>query len=147
MARTKWQTLKPWKPFFWESELPTGVYLQSQRRPALFPSGRIVDEEIYFTIRLMPEQEGAVLLLHRYAFRINPGTHTKRSVRREGYWYFDRKVACSPSESIHLLKDLMQSLEILAIDRDTFSVPLDITLASLIAWEERMALASHTRWK
>ena len=147
MLRKEWQALRPWKPFFWYSRLPIGVYLRSERRPALFPSGRLVDEEIYFAVRLIPDVQKAVLSLHRYAFRIDPGTHTKHSVHRKGYWHFDASIASLPSESLNLLKDLMQSLEILAFDRDAIRNPLDISLDSLVAWEERMTLAPHTRWR
>lgn len=113
----------------------------------MFPSGHLVDEEIYFAIRFMPDVEKAVLLLHRYAFLIDPGAHTRRVVRREGYWHFDVSVAGSPSESINLLKHQMHSLEILALNRDTISYSPDISFSSLVAWEERMALAARTPWK
>ena len=61
----KWLALKPWRPFFWDKCLPTGVYLKSERRPALLLSGHKVDEEIYFAIRLIPDREESVLSLHR----------------------------------------------------------------------------------
>lgn len=146
MVRKKWLALKPWKPFFWYSQLPTGVYLRSERRPALFPSGQQVDEEIYFAIRLIPDVGKAVLSIHRYAFRIDPGTHTKRFVHRKGYWHFDASVSTSPSESINLLKELMHSFEVLAFDRDAIQNSADISY-TLVAWEERMALALRTHWK
>jgi hypothetical protein len=100
-----------------------------------------VDEEIFFAIRLIPHVEEGALSLHRYAFQTDPERHTKRSVRRKGYWHFDASVATSPSQSIKLLKDLMRSLETLALNRDAIHSSLDITLNRLVAWEERMALA------
>lgn len=57
MVRNKWLALEPWRPFFWDRWLPTGVYLRAMRRPALLPSGHEVDEEIYFGVRLIPNVE------------------------------------------------------------------------------------------
>src|SRR5262249_29256828 len=91
------------------------IYLRSERRPALFPSGHQVDEEIYFAILLSPDIKPRTLRLHRYAFRKNPEKHTKRSVHREGYWHFDRMVATSLFESMAILKYFMHALELLAL--------------------------------
>ena len=135
----KWLALKPWKPFFWENRLPTGVYLKSEQRPVLFPSGHKVDEEIYFAIRLRPDMKEAVLLLHRYAFRVDPGKHTERSVRKEGYWHFDVRVASSPLGAVTLLKDLMCSLETLVFGRGASHSFPEALLTRVLAWEERMA--------
>jgi len=63
-----------------------------------------VDEEIYFAILLLPDIKPGILRLHRYAFRKNPEKHTKRSVHREGYWHFDRRVATSLFASIAMLE-------------------------------------------
>jgi hypothetical protein len=138
--RNRWLALKPWEPFFWGNRLPIGIYLRSVRKPALLPSGHEVDEDIFFAIRMEPEVEKSVLVLHRYAFRKNPGRHTKRSVRREGYWHFDIKVSRSPEESVLLLKDMMREIERLAASRETTENSLGTILNQLVAWEERMAL-------
>jgi hypothetical protein len=142
----KWLALKPWTPFFWENQLPTGVYLRSEQRPALLPSGYKVDEEIYFAIRLRADVEGTVLLLHRYAFLTDPGKHTERSVRKEGYWHFDVRGASSPLEAVTFLKDLMCSLETLAFGRDISHSFPEAILIRVVAWEERMALAIRKSW-
>ena len=118
MLRKRWKDLNPWKPFFWHSQLPTGVYLKSERRPVLLPSGHEVDEEIYFGVRLIPDVERETISLHVFAFRIDPGAHTKGSVSREGYWYFDNGVASSPCASINVLKFLMEPLEKLALGQN-----------------------------
>lgn len=142
--------LKPWELFFWDSRLPIGIYLRSKQRPVLLPLRHEVGEEIYFAIRLLLDVERETLSLHRYAFRIDPGTHTKRSVSREGYWYFDRGVASSPSASINVLKFLMEPLEKLALGQNAILNYPDTALHRLVAWEERMVSAvraSHTRLK
>ena len=141
----KWLALQPWKPFFWrEKPIPAGVSLRSEQRPALLPSGHEVDEDIYFAIRLRPEAEKEILLFHRYAFLKDPGKHTERSVRREGYWHFDARVASSPLAAVTLLKDLMRSVETLAFRQDTSNGFPEALLIRVVAWEERMALAT---WK
>ncbi len=150
MLRKRLMDLKPWKPFFWRSKLPTGVYLKSERRPVLLPSGHEVGEEIYFGVRLIPDVESKTLSLHLYAFRIDPGAHTKRSVSREGNWYFYRGVASSPSASINVLKFLMEPLEKLALGQNAILNYPDTALHRIVAWEERMVSAvnaSHTRLK
>ena len=150
MLRKRWTDLKPWKPFFWHSHLPTGIYLRSERKPVLLPSGHEVDEEIYFAVRLIPDVERETLSLHLYAFRIDPGAHTKRSVSREGNWYFYRGVASSPSASINVLKFLMEPLEKLALGQNAILNYPDKALHHVVAWEERMVSAvraSHTRLK
>ena len=86
------------------------------------------------------------LLLHRYAFLKDPGKHTERSVRREGYWHFDARVASSPPAAVTLLKDLMRSLETLAFGRDTSHGFPEALLIRVVAWEERMALAIRKSW-
>ncbi len=116
----------------------------------MLPSGHEVDEEIYFAVRLIPDVERETLSLHLYAFRIDPGAHTKRSVSREGNWYFDRGVASSPSASVNVLKYLMESLEKLALGQNAILNYPDTALHRLVAWEERMVSAvraSHTRLK
>ncbi len=138
MVRNKWLALKPWRPFFWDRWLPTGVYLRAMRRPALLPSGHEVDEEIYFAVRLVPKVETDGLRFAGYAFRIDPGTHTKRTVRREGYWHFYLGDATSPLASINVLQCVMHSLQELAFGQ---SVLLDYpngVLNDLIAWKQRM---------
>ncbi len=142
-SKKMWLVLKPWTPFFWEKRLPTGISLRPEQRPATLPPGHKVDEEIYFAIRLRPDVEETVLLLHRYAFRVDPGKHTERSVRKEGYWYFDVKVASSPTKAVEFLKDLMHPLETLAFGRDTSHSFPEAILIRLVAWEERMALATQ----
>ena len=125
-----------------QQPLATGVYLKSERRPALLPSGHEVDGEIYFAVRLIPDVERKTLSLHVCAFRIEPGAHTKRSARREGYWYFDRGEASSPSASINVLKYLMESLEKLALGQHAILDYSDTVLLRLIAWEERISSTS-----
>jgi hypothetical protein len=160
MLRKRWENLEPWRPFFWSNGLPTGLYLQSERRPALFPSGHKVEDEIFFSILLTPYLKAVTIGLHRYAFRKNPERHAKRSVYREGYWYFGRQVATSSSEAIAILKNFMHALELLAFHQyETQKVPQcgaftnltprehffikdtkfnKITLSRIVAWEERM---------
>ena len=92
---------------------------------------------------VLPNVEEMVLLLHRYAFLVDPGKHTERSVRKEGYWYFDVKVAPSPAKAVEFLKDLMHSLETLAFGRDTSHSFTEAILTRLVAWEERMASAAQ----
>lgn len=150
MVQKRWTDLNSGKPFFWHSKLPTGVYLKSERRPALLPSGHEVVEEIYFGVRLIPDVERETLSLHVFAFRIEPGAHTKRSVSREGYWYFDRGVASSPAASINVLKFLMEPLEKLALGQNAIMNYPDKALHHVVAWEERMVSAvgaPHTRLK
>lgn len=139
----KWLALMPWKPFFWGNRLPTGVYLRSEQRPALLPSGYEVDEEIYFVIWLRPNVDEKVLSLHRYAFLVEPGRHTERSVRKEGYWYFDVRDVSSPFEAVTLLRDLLRSLETLAFGRDTGHSFPEALLVRVVAWEERIALVAR----
>ena len=144
IEKKRWQDLEPWRPFFWSSRLPTGIYLRSERRPALFPSGHQVDEEIYFAILLSLDIKPGTLRLHRYAFRKNPEKHTKRSIHREGYWHFDRKLATSLFASITILKFLMPILELLALyqPEENSSTKYkrfnETTLSGIIAWEERL---------
>jgi hypothetical protein len=148
MARNTWMALKPWKPFFWDPWLPTGVYLRSTRRPALLPSGHEVDEQIYFAVRLAANVQVNVLRFAGYAFLIDPGTHTSRSVRREGYWYYPMGEASSASGAINLLKHLMDFFEGLASYGNREPDYSEATLARIIAWDERVALAActhHTR--
>jgi hypothetical protein len=121
--------------------LPAGVYLKSRLRPVLFPFGHEVDEEIFFAIRLTAESKKSILLLHRYAFRLDPGRHTKRAVCREGYWHFDTRVATSSSESTKYLKDLILSLEVLACDLETIRSYPERVLTRIVAWEERLETA------
>jgi hypothetical protein len=142
MVRNKWLALEPWKPFFWDSSLPTGVYLRAMRRPALLPSGHEVDEEIYFAVRLVPKVEINVLRFAGYAFRIDPGTHTRRSVRREGYWHFCLGDATAPLASMNVLQCLMHSLQKLAFGQNMLlDYPNDV-LNDVIAWKQRMTLAN-----
>jgi len=144
IEKKRWQDFEPWRPFFWLSRFPTGIYLQSERRPVLFPSGHQVDEEIYFAILLSPDVKPGTLRLHRYAFRKNPEKHTKHSVHREGYWHFDRRVATSLFASIAILKYLMYTLELLAFYRKEENISIKnirshkTTLSRIIAWEERL---------
>lgn len=148
MERNKWLAPKPWRLFFWDDWLPTGVYLRAMRRPALLPSGHEVDEEIYFGVRFIPKVGSKLLLFGGYAFRIDPGTHTRRSVRREGYWYYAMGEASSASRAINLLKHLMDFFEGLALYRSRKSDYSETTLARIIAWDERITLeacAPHTR--
>ncbi len=143
MVRNKWLALEPWRPFFWDRWLATGVYLRAMRRPALLPSGHEVDEEIYFAVRLIPNVEIKILRFVGYAFRIDPGTHTRHSVRREGYWHFYLGDATSPVASINVLECVMRSLQKLAFGQ---SVLLDYpngVLNDLIAWKQRMTLADR----
>lgn len=145
MGRGRWRELQPWKPFFWRSRLPTGIYLKSEREPALHPSGHEVDGELYYAVRLTADLGRGALRFNIYAYRVDPGAHTERSTRREGYWYFGGKgVARSPSESINVLKHLMHLLEMFALDRETVPRPLDMVLNRVVAWEERMTPANHT---
>lgn len=146
-VRKDWQALEPWKPFFWYGRLPSGVYLRSERQPVLLPAGWLVDEKVFFAIRLRLDVEKSLLMLHRYGFLTDPGAHTNRVVRRGGYWCFDVMVASSASESIDLLRTLMQSLEILALERDARQTCDDAPLESVVAWEERMASPPPARWE
>ena len=144
IKKKRWQDFEPWRPFFWSSRLPIGIYLRSEWRPALFPSGHQVDEEIYFAILLVQDVKPGSLRLHRYAFRKNPEKHTKRSVHREGYWHFDRRVATSWFASIAILKYLMHALELLALYQAEENPSIkdtsfnETTLSRIIAWEERL---------
>jgi hypothetical protein len=113
------------------------------RRPALLPSGHEVDEEIYFAVRLVPNVESKVLCFVGYAFRIDPGTHTRRSVRREGYWHFYLGDATSQLASINLLKCVMHSLQKLAFGQSVLLDYPDGVLNDLIAWKQRMTLADR----
>lgn len=101
MVRNKLLALEPWRPFFWDRWLATGVYLRAMRRPALLPSGHEVDEEIYFAASLIPKVEIKALRFVGYAFRLDPGTHTSRSVRREGYRGWGRVLYFDICYSIH----------------------------------------------
>ena len=65
IEKKRWQDFEPWRPFFWSSRLPIGIYLRSERRPALFPSGNQVDEEIYFAILLSPDVKPGTLRRNR----------------------------------------------------------------------------------
>ena len=142
--RVQFRPLELWKPFFWDDWLPTGIFLRSKRRPVLLPSGHEVDEEIYFAVRLMPDMERTVLSFDLYAFLKDPGTHTKRSVRREGYWYYHLGKTTSPSASIDVLEYLMHSLEMLALGKSVIlDYPHDV-LNHLVAWEQRMGLEDRT---
>ena len=141
--RNKWLALEPWRPFFWDGQLATGVYLRAMRQPALLPSGHEVDEEIYFAVCLIPNVERNVLRFAGYALRIDPGTHTRRSARREGYWHFCLGDATSPLASINVLECVMHSLQKLAFGQ---SVLLDYPagiLNDVIAWKQRMTLADR----
>ena len=100
--------------FLLDRWLATGVYLRAMRRPALLPSGHKVDEEIYFAVRLIPNVEIKILRFVGYAFRIDPGKHTRHSVCREGYWQFYLGDAASPVASINVLECVMRSLQKLA---------------------------------
>ena len=140
IAPNKWLGLEPWRPFFWDRWLPTGVYLRAMRRPALLPSGHEVNEEIYFAVRLIPNVEINVLRFSGYAFRINPGTHTRRSVRREGYWHFCLGDAGSALASINVLDCVMHSLQDLAFGQTALLDYPDSILDDLIAWKQRMTL-------
>jgi hypothetical protein len=144
MVRNKWLALEPWRPFFWNPRLPTGVYLRAMRRPALLPSGHEVDEEIYFAVRLMPNVEIKVLRFAGYAFRLDPGTHASRTVRREGYWHFSLGDATSPLASINVLECVMHSLQKLAFGQSVplINYPNDV-LNDVIAWKQRMTLANE----
>lgn len=143
MVRNKWLALEPWRPFFWDRRLPTGVYLRAMRRPALLPSGHEVDEEIYFAVRLMPNVEIKVLRFAGYAFRIDPGTHTRRIVRREGYWHFYLGDATSPLASISVLECVMHSLQKLAFGQSVLLDYPNNVLNDLIAWKQRMTLTNE----
>jgi hypothetical protein len=143
MVRNKWLALEPWRPFFWDRWLPTGVYLRAMRRPALLPSGHEVDEEIYFGVRLIPNVEIKVLWFAGYAFRIDPEAHTRRSVRREGYWHFYLGEATSPLASINVLECVMHSLQKLAFGQSVLLDYPNSILNDLIAWEQRMRLADR----
>jgi hypothetical protein len=143
MVRNKLLALEPWRPFFWDRWLATGVYLRALRRPALLPSGHEVDEEIYFAVSLIPKVEIKALRFVGYAFRLDPGTHTSRSVRREGYWHFCLGEATSLLASINVLECVMPSLQKLAFGQ---SLLLDYpkgVLNDLIAWKQRMTLADR----
>ena len=143
MVRNEWLVLEPWKPFFWDRGLVTGVYLRAMRRPALLPSGHEVDEEIYFAVSLIPNVEIKILRFAGYAFRIDPGTHTRRSVRREGYWHFYLGDANSPLASINVLECVMHSLQKLAFGQSVlFDYPSGV-LNDLIVWKQRMTLANR----
>ena len=143
MVRNKWLGLEPWRPFFWDGWLPTGVYLRAMRRPSLLPSGHEVDGEIYFAVRLMPNVEIKLLKFVGYAFRIAPGTHTRRSVRREGYWHFYLGDASSPVASINVLEGVMHSLQKLAFGQSVLLDYPNSVLNDLIAWKQRMTLADR----
>jgi hypothetical protein len=143
MVRNKWLALEPWRPFFWDRWLPTGVYLKVMRRPALLPSGHEVHEEIYFAVRLMPNTEINVLRFAGYAFRLDPGTHTRRSVRREGYWHFYLGDATSPLASFNVLDCAMHSLQDLAFVQTALLDYPNSVLKDLIAWKQRMTLADR----
>ncbi|MBI2357970.1 MAG: hypothetical protein HYV04_03525 [Deltaproteobacteria bacterium] len=145
MVRNKWLALEPWRPFFWDLWLPTGVYLKATRRPALLPSGHEVDEEIYFAVRLAANVEVNVLRFAGYAFRIDPGRHTRRSVRREGYWHFYLGEATSLVASINVLEYVMHSLQKLAFGQSALLDYPTRALKELIAWEQRMSLADRDR--
>jgi len=106
----------------------------------LLPSGHEVDEEIYLALRLVPNVEINVLRFAGYAFRIDPGTHTRRSVRREGYWHFYLGDAPSALASIDILECLMQSLEHLAFGRSAFIEYPHSVLNEVVAWKERMTV-------
>lgn len=141
--RNEWLVLEPWKPFFWDRGLATGVYLRAMRRPALLPSGHEVDEEIYFAVSLIPNVEIKVLRFVGYALRIDPGTHTRRSVRREGYWHFCLGDAASPLASINVLECVMHSLQKLAFGQNVLLDYPNGVLNDLIAWKQRMTLVDR----
>jgi hypothetical protein len=143
MVRNKWLALEPWKPFFWNRWLPTGVYLRAMRQPALLPSGHEVDEEIYFAVCLIPNVESKVLRFVGYALRIDPGTHTRRSVLREGYWHFYLGDATSPLASINVLECVMHSLQKLAFGQSMLFDYPNAVLNDIIAWKQRMTLADR----
>jgi len=140
MVRNRWRALEPWRPFFWDRWLATGVYLRAKRRPALLPSGHEVDEEIYFAVCLIPNLESKILRFDGYAFRIDPATHTRRSVRREGYWCFCLGDATSSLASINVLECVMRSLQDLALDQSMFLDYPRCVLNDIIAWKERTRL-------
>lgn len=141
--KKKWLGLEPWRPFFWDRWLPAGVYVRAMRRPALLPSGHEVDEEIYFAVRLIPNVEIKVLRFAGHAFRINPGTHTRRTVRREGYWHFYLGDATSPLASISVLECVMHSLQKLAFGQSVLLDYPNNVLNDLIAWKQRMTLVDR----
>lgn len=142
MARKKWLALEPWKPFFRDSQPPAGVYLKSGRRPALLPSGHEVDDDIYFAIRLVAEVEKGTLFFCLYGFRLDPGKHRERPVHHGGYRYFgDRGDARSEPGSINILRELMQLLEMTALNRSPVSEYPDEILSHVIAWDDRIAAA------
>ncbi len=143
MVRNKWLALEPWKPFFWDPCLVTGVYLRAMRRPALLPSGHEVDEEIYLAVRLIPNVEIKILRFVGYALRVDPGTHTRRSVCREGYWHFYLGDATSPLASINLLECVMPMLQKLAFGQSVLRDYPNGILNDLIAWKQRMTLADR----
>jgi hypothetical protein len=143
MVQNKWLALEPWRPFFWDRWLPTGVSLKAMRQPALLPSGHEVDEEIYFAVRLIPNVGTKVLRFAGYAFRIDPGTHTRCSVRREGYWHFSLGDATSPLASINVLECVMHSLQKLAFGQTLLPDYPDSVLNDLVAWKQRMTLADR----
>lgn len=151
MRCRKWQELEPWRPFFWASRIPTGIYLRAPHKPVLLPSGYEVDQEVYFAIRLVPMMETMALRIQRYAFLKNPGAHTQRSVKREGYWHFDGAIATSVHKSCKVLRNFMNFLEELAFYNIALSNHENCcfvnnkrfrnsTLSNLMAWNERLEL-------
>lgn len=139
----KWLALEPWKPFFRDSRPPAGVYLKSGRRPPLLPSGHEVDDDIYFAIRLVAEVEKRAFFFCLYGFRLDPGKHRERPVHHGGYRYFgDGGDASSELGSINILKELMQLLEMIALDQNPTSQYPDEVLSHVVAWHDRMVAAN-----
>ncbi len=157
MRRRRWLELQPWKPFFWGKDiLPSGIYLKAEGTPAMLPSGHEVDEELFYSILLElkyekrylwskpPPGQATGILFPKHVYRIDPKKHTRRSVRREGYWGCGSCVATSPSEAIGVLKNFMCFFEMLAFKHYVTQDSLEPALNKLVAWEERLGILVPT---
>ena len=142
----EWQALKPWEPFFWDDQFATGICLGCGGRPVALPPTWKERGEAFFAIRIRATPEDSFLDLGTYVFMIDPSRHTRRAVRREGYWFFEVRTACSLSESVALLRETMNSLEHLALVEDRDCDLSDAVLEKLISWPERMVLPLYRQW-
>jgi hypothetical protein len=93
--RAEWQELKPWESFFWDDHLPSGICLGCGGRPVALPPQWLADGEVFFAIRIRPQPLRSALLFVNYVFMIDPRRHTRRVVRREGYWSFGGRMTFS----------------------------------------------------